>query len=398
MGIVRISDNVYSVGVLDPSLRIFDVVMQTKYGTSYNAYLVSDNDQVILVDTVSEDYFDEYIYNVQCLTEISEIEYIIMNHTELDHSGSLKNLLELNPNITVVCTAAAQKYLRQIINKDFKCKVVKDNETWQVNSLKFDFISAPLLHWPDSMMTYIESDEVLFTCDFLGSHFCEPTMLEDSMHNRDKYLSEFKNYYDGIFSPFRKFVVKGLQKIKNLKIEYLCPSHGPVLSESIEDRISDYFNWSSESVESNKKIVIVYASAHGCTAEIAKVIFDEVNEMKDYSVEIYNAVDDDINVIKRSVNEADVLFVGSCTINKNAPKIIWEILSSIDAINSRGKSCGIFGSYGWSGEALEIISSMMSKLGYKLPDDNFVKVNFKMADEDVELIKNYTSKVLQTLK
>lgn len=388
MGIVRVSDNVYSVGVIDPSLRVFDVVMEAKFGTTYNAYLVSDGGTTVLIDSVHEDFFDEYFFNVSCLTDISEIKYIIMNHTELDHSGGLKKLLELNPNIIVVCSGAAQKYLKQMLNHEFNCKVVKNNDVLEVGNFTFKFLSAPLLHWPDSMMTYFEVDNVLFTCDFLGCHFCEPTMLEENIRYKNQYLSEFRNYYNGIFGPFKKHVLMGIDKIKNLNLDYVCPSHGPVLSENIEERISDYVNFSQVRNFDKKKIVIVYASAYGCTKEIAYTIFEELNLNESCSVEIFDVVKEDLIVVKQCIDESDILIMGSCTINKNLPKAMWDVISSIDAINSRGKVCGVFGSYGWSGEAIEIIVSMLTNLGYKLNNDP-IKFNFRMTDEDRGVVREY---------
>lgn len=388
MGIARVSDNVYSVGVIDPSLRVFDVVMETKFGTSYNAYLASNGGTTVLIDSVHEDFFDEYFFNVSCLTDISEIKYVIMNHTELDHSGSLKRLLELNPKITVVCSAAAQKYLKQMLNREFDCKVVKHNDVLEVGSFTFRFLSTPLLHWPDSMMTYFEADNVLFTCDFLGCHFCEPTMLEENVHYKEQYLIEFQNYYNGIFGPFKKHVLTAIDKIKDLNLEYICPSHGPILSESIKERISDYFNFSQVKNFDKKKIVIVYASAYGCTKEIAYTIFEELKLNGSCSVEIYDVVKDDLNLIKQCMDESDVLILGSCTINKSIPKAMWDVISSIDAINSRGKVCGVFGSYGWSGEAIGIIASILKNLGLKLNDDP-IKFNFRMSNEDRDVAREY---------
>ena len=139
MGIVKISDHVYSVGVLNPALRVFDIVMEAKYGTSYNAYLVTGQKNV-LVETVHADFFEEYLYNLQCLVDLPSIDYIVMNHTEPDHSGSLQKLLELCPNSTVVCTAAAQKYLKGITNRDFPCRVVKHGDTLDIGGLSLEFV------------------------------------------------------------------------------------------------------------------------------------------------------------------------------------------------------------------------------------------------------------------
>lgn len=391
MGITRVSDNVYSVGVLNPSLRVFDIVMESKFGTTYNAYLIT-GDKVTLVDTVHEDYFDEYLYNLQCLTDIQDIEYIIMNHTELDHSGSLVKLLEINPNIKVVCTVAAQKYLKAITNRDFNCITVKNSDTLDIGGEGLEFVVAPLLHWPDSMMTYHKDDKVLFSCDFLGSHFCEPSMFDESIHYKKEYLEQFLYYYKGIFGPFKPYVLSGLDKIENLEIEAVCPSHGPIIVEEIEQRMQDYRLWSTPQKKDKKSVAIIYASAYNCTRRLAERAFSAISESSDFDVQLIDIVTTPIEEVCETIENADALLVGSCTINRDAPKVIWDVLSGIDAINVKSKPAGAFGSYGWSGEAVEMIKTRLSQLKYNFIEDG-IKVNFMPTDQDLNLIGEYASRV-----
>ncbi len=396
MGIVKISDNVYSVGVINPSLRVFDIVMQAKYGTSYNAYLVTGKKNV-LIETVHEDYFEEYIYNIGCLVDVKDIDYIVMNHTELDHSGSLLKLLSINPDITVVCTNVANKYLKSILNKDFKCKAVKHEETLDLGDKSLKFIVAPLLHWPDSMMTYLENDKVLFSCDFLGCHFCEPTMFDSNIKYKNEYLGEFKYYYDAIFGPFKPYVLAGLEKIKDLLIEIICPSHGPVLVCEIKERLDDYKRWSTKKDKQNKTIVIGYASAYGCTKKLAEKAFDTVKNNSNVEPILIDVVSTPLDELSCKINDADALLIGSCTINRDAPKFIWDALSSIDAINTKSKAAGAFGSYGWSGEAVDMIKSRLSQLKYKFIGDG-VKANFQPTDDDLKSMEDYCMQILKEIK
>lgn len=397
MGITKISDNVYSVGVINPSLRVFDIIMESKYGTSYNAYLITGKKNV-LVETVHEDYFEEYIYNIGCLIDISNIDYIIMNHTELDHSGSLTKLLEINPNITVVCTPAAEKYLKSITNRDFKCKAVKHKEKIEIGpNSNIEFIVAPLLHWPDSMMTYFENDNILFSCDFLGAHFCEPSMLEKNIHYKKEYLNEFKYYYDCIFGPFKSYVLAGLDKIKDLEISAICPSHGPVITESIKDRINDYRKWSTKEQKLLKSLVIIYASAYGCTKELAQTAYKTVKEKTKIEPVLLDIVNTSMEEISKAIRDCDALIVASCTINRDAPKPIWDALSRIDAINSRTKYAGAFGSYGWSGEAVDMIKNRLTMLNFKFIGDG-IKVLFKPTKEDLQKISEYTIEIASKLQ
>ncbi len=397
MGITKISDNVYSVGVINPSLRVFDIIMESKYGTSYNAYLITGKKNV-LVETVHEDYFEEYIYNIGCLVDISNIDYIIMNHTELDHSGSLTKLLEINSNITVVCTPAAEKYLKSITNRDFKCKTVKHKEKIEIGpNSNIEFIVAPLLHWPDSMMTYFENDNILFSCDFLGAHFCEPSMLEKNIHYKKEYLNEFKYYYDCIFGPFKSYVLAGLDKIKDLEISAICPSHGPVITESIKDRINDYRKWSTKEQKLLKSLVIIYASAYGCTKELAQTAYKTVKEKTKIEPVLLDIVNTSMEEISKAIRDCDALIVASCTINRDAPKPIWDALSRIDAINSRTKYAGAFGSYGWSGEAVDMIKNRLTMLNFKFIGDG-IKVLFKPTKEDLQKISEYTIEIASKLQ
>ena len=392
MGIVKISDHVYSVGVLNPALRVFDIVMEAKYGTSYNAYLVTGQKNV-LVETVHADFFEEYLYNLQCLVDLPSIDYIVMNNTEPDHSGSLQKLLELCPNSTVVCTAAAQKYLKGITNRDFPCRVVKHGDTLDIGGLSLEFVVAPLLHWPDSMMTYLREDSVLFSCDFLGCHYCEPSMLDENVRYKDAYLGEFAYYYQGIFGPFKPYVLAGLDKIEGLDLEAVCPSHGPVLVEGIRERMEDYRQW-SQMPSGPKKAVVLYASAYRCTQLLAEAACRAINDRTEIEAECVDMVKAPFAQVVEKANEAGVLLVGSCTINRDAPKIVWDVLSSIDAINTRGKAAGVFGSYGWSGEAVGMMKDRLCALQYKVKGDG-IKVNFMPTEEDLKAMEDYAVEVAQ---
>lgn len=394
MGVIRVSDNVYSVGVINPSLRIFDIIMEAKYGTSYNAYFINDR-KITLVDTVHEDYFDEYIYNVGQLADLTEIEYLIVNHTELDHSGSIKKLLQACPNITIVCTVPAKKYLTAILNEDFKCITVKHGEELDLGQTVLKFIVAPLLHWPDTMMTYHPDDEVLFSCDFLGCHFCEPELFDNKTHYTKEYLAEFEYYYQGIFSPFKPFVLDGLNKIKDFKISFIAPSHGPVLVDGIKDRIEDYKRWSTPQ-EVEQTVAILYASAYGCTKKLALKAMQILNE-QGIKAEVLDVVTEDIANCAGKIANSSAVMVGACTINRDAPSVIWQVLSHIDAINVKKKPAVAFGSYGWSGEAPAMVAQRLTQLGFNVVSEP-VKVNFMPSELEYDQIVAAANELASKLK
>ena len=214
MAAIKITDNVFSVGVQNPDLEIFDIVMPTRFGTSYNSFLVKGATKTALVETSHAEFFDEYKANIAEVTDPASIDYIVVNHTEPDHSGALAALLGACPKAQIVCTAVAANYLKNITNRaDLNVRVVKEGETLDLGGLTLKFIVAPLLHWPDTMMTYCPEEKVLFPCDFLGAHYSFAPMFDAKVRNLDDYRSAFKDYYDALparapMAPNRAFIQK----------------------------------------------------------------------------------------------------------------------------------------------------------------------------------------------
>lgn len=395
MGVIRVTDNVYSVGVINPSLRIFDIIMEAKYGTSYNAYFINDK-KTVLVDTVHEDYFDEYLYNLGLLTDIGDIDYLIVNHTELDHSGGIKKLLSISPKMTIVCTAPAKKYLTAILNQEFNCITVKHGDTLDIGSATLQFAVAPLLHWPDSMMTYHPGDRVLFSCDFLGCHFCEPEMFDDKIHYKKEYLQEFSYYYQGIFGPFKPFVLEGLKKIENFELEAVAPSHGPVLVEGIKERINDYKQWSTPQDKTEKTVAVLYASAYGCTKQLAKQADKWLTE-QGTKTQLIDLVTTSVAQSAQAIEQADAVLIGSCTINRDAPAVVWSVLAGVDAINVKKKPAVAFGSFGWSGEAPAMLAQRLQQLNFNVISDP-VKANFIPDEKEQDKMQEALEKLNEILK
>lgn len=387
----KLKDNIYSVGVLNPGLRVFDIIMLTKYGTTYNAYLVK-GEKTALIETVHENSFDEYLENIEALVDIKDIDYIILNHTEPDHTGSVRRILEINPNITVISTAPGNKYVSGISNSKISSKIVKHNDTLDLGNGKvLRFIIAPFLHWPDSMFTYLESDKMLFSCDFLGAHYCEPTMMDTKIKYPEQYEEAFKYYFDAIFGPFKKSVLEGLDKIKDLDIDTICTSHGPILTEKIESAKSKYRSWCEEALKpkDKKKCLILYVSAYGYTKKLADAAYEQLTSSNKYDVKMINVIEEDMSKIKEEIDEADAIMFGSPTINRDALKPIWDVLSCTDAIINRGKPAAVFGSYGWSGEAVPMLKARAESLGLKVVGDGF-RTTFNPTEDDIKNMKEYT--------
>ena len=223
--IVDITNDVKWIGALDFDIVTFDIVMETLYGTTYNSYFINAEKKAI-VETVKETFKDEYLQKIESVTNPSDIEYIILNHTEPDHSGALRHLLRIAPQAVVVGSGNAIRYLQDMVDVPFKNIIVKDNDTISLGNKTLKFIAAPNLHWPDSMYTYLVEDEILFTCDSFGAHYCSEKIFDDEVPNYD---DAFKYYFNVILKPFSKFMIKAIEKIEKLPIKTICTGHGPIL-------------------------------------------------------------------------------------------------------------------------------------------------------------------------
>ena len=271
---LKLTENVYWLGVQDHELEVFDVVMETKYGTSYNSYFVRGEEKVALFDTVKAPYFEDYLQKIEKLVSIEDIDYIIVHHTEPDHAGSIEKLIKLNPNITVIASAVAIRYLRNIVNIDFKSQAVKMNDTLDLGGRTLQFISAPNLHWPDTIYSYLVEDEILFTCDSFGSHYAFDDVLMSKLPEtkNEDYMDALLNYYNPIFAPFKTYVLKAIASLSRLSIKMICPGHGPVLDTRIEEIIGIYKKWSTEDYSTDKLAVIPFTSAYGYTKAMAQAV------------------------------------------------------------------------------------------------------------------------------
>ena len=387
MAAVKIADSVYAVGVLNPGLRVFDIVMKTEFGTTYNAYLVVGSDKTALIETCHRTYFEHFVENIESICPIEKIDYVILNHNEPDHSGALAALLEHNPKMTVVASQAGSLYLKNITNRsDIQFKVVKDGETLSLGNKTLRFINAPFLPWPDSMFTWLEEDRILFSCDFLGSHYCEPYMFDYNITYPSKYEAAFKGYYDAIFGPFGSYVLKGLEKIKDLDIDFVCPSHGPIITRGCRlDYVREcYERWSQPIVHETKVIPIFYTSAYGNTRLIAQAIEKGIRSvLPDADTETYDIIDYDMGSLGRMLNQSDAFALGSPTINRDAVPPAWMLLSHVDAIGCAKKPCLVFGSYGWSGEAVPNLTARLNGLKMSVFGEG-MKVCFVPSEEDLE--------------
>ncbi len=385
----KLADKVYWVGVNDYDLRVFDIIMETEFGSTYNAYLVIGNEKTALIDTAKVDFEDDYIAKVQSLVDLKKVDYVVLNHTEPDHSGSVAKLLDLNPDLTIVATAAGLSNLKEIVNRPFKSVQAKDDAVLSLGNRSLRFFTLPNLHWPDTMFTWLEEDKILFTCDFFGAHYAFEGVFAKNVKEPEDYRKALKDYFDAIMSPFKKFVQKGLDRIKDLPLKYVATSHGPVLDETnIEEAKALYAKWAEIKPKNAVPLVVIpVASAYGYTRKMAEEVKRgiEAGFSGNVKVEVYDVVGTMTHYIVDRIEAADAFLIGSTTILSDTLKPIWDILSSLNPVMNGGKFASAFGSYGWSGEAVPNIMARLAQLkmktieGYRLrfnPSEDQLKEAF----------------------
>ena len=387
MEILELKKDFHWTGILDANLRVFDIIMETEFGTSYNSYLLKTSENIVLFETAKVKFFDQYLKALNKLVDIKDIDYIIVNHTEPDHAGSIEKLIEINPNIKIVGTQVAIGFLKNIVNRDFYSIAVKENDTLELGDKTLRFMMLPNLHWPDTMYTYIEEDKTLVTCDSFGSHYSFDGILLSKVTDNEGYLRATKYYFDCIIGPFKNpFMVKALNRIKDLDIDMICTGHGPVIDCRIHEIIELYKNWCTV-INSNprKTVIIPYVSAYGYTKELAGKIADGIKDSGDVDVRSYDLVEEDKGKVIEELGFADGILFGTPTIVGEALEPIWDLTIKMFARTHGGKLASAFGSYGWSGEGVPHIIERLKQLNMKVVDG--LRIKFKPSDN--ELIEAY---------
>ena len=366
---LKLRENFYWVGVEDPDLRVFDIIMYTEFGTTYNSYVLKAQDKTILFETAKAKYFDDYLEKLQEITDIAAIDYLVVSHTEPDHAGSVERLLDLNPHIKLVSTACAAGFLKEIVNRDFVSIPVRDGQTLCIGDKTLRFLVVPNLHWPDTMYTYIEEEQILVTCDSFGSHYSFPEVLASRVTDREGYMRATKYYFDCIIGPFKPYMLKALERVRRLDLSMICPGHGPVLDTGIPFMLDTYQDWCTVvNPNPRKTVVIPYVSAYGYTGELAERIASGIRDSGDVDVRTYDMVTADQAKVLEELGFADGILLGTPTIVGEALKPIWDLTTSIFAGTHGGKLASAFGSYGWSGEGVPHILERLRQLRMRVVD------------------------------
>ena len=367
---VALSDRVYWIGALDPTLRTFDVILKTANGTTYNSYLVRGSEGVAVIDTVKEQFAGEFFARLESVVSYDDIKVIVLNHLEPDHSGALPELMRRAPNARLYISQRAQGMLKALLNQeDCSFEAVTTGDTVDLGDLTLRFLNTPYLHWPDTQCTYIEQDGILFSGDVFGCHFCDSRLFNDRVGD---FRFSFEYYYAHIMRPFKHYVLQALELIEPLALNMVAPTHGPILVDRPRKYVQRYRELSTSGLhnevsDKEKSLLVFYISSYGNTARMAEAIYKGADSVVGVRVSLYDLEGSEVAPFVSLIEEADGIVFGSPTINGDAVKPVWDMLSSLAVIDTRNKFGAAFGSFGWSGEAVRMIEDRMRGLKMHIP-------------------------------
>ena len=378
-----IKPGIYFTGVIDWDRRLFDEIIPLPDGTSYNSYIVHGSEKTALIDTADPAKKHDFLNNIS-ITNL-KIDYIISNHAEQDHSGLIPEVLEIYPDAKVLTSPKCKELLKELLLvDDEKFITVEDGETVSLGDKTLRFIYTPWVHWPETMVTYLEEDKILFSCDFFGSH-----LATSDLFVRDEHITyrAAKKYYAEIMMPFRVFISKNMEKIKELQVDMIAPSHGPIYNNP-EMIFEAYNDWISD--RTKNEVVIPYVSMHGSTKQIVDYLVDILIQ-KGVTVKPFNLTISDTGELALSIVDASTLVIATPTVLTGPHPSAVYAAYLVNALRPKLKFISIIGSYGWGGRTVELIKGMLTNIRAEIIEPVIVRgfpkdEDFKKMDELAEEI------------
>jgi len=369
----RIKENISWVGKVDWELRTFHgQEYSTHRGSSYNSYLVRET-KTALIDTVWGPFSGEFVENLKKEITLDEIDFVIANHAESDHSGALPELMRHVPDVPIYCTSKAIDSLTGHYHQDWDFQAVKTGDTLSLGSKELVFIEAPMLHWPDSMMSYLTGDNVLFSNDAFGQHIATELMYNDLVDQAELFQEAIK-YYANILTPFSKLVDKKIKDVLalNVPVDMICPSHGVIWRDDPLQIVKKYVEWAN--AYSENQITIAYDTMWDGTRRMAEAIAQGIIAADpDVIVKLFNVARSDKNDLITEIFKSRAVLVGSPTVNKGVLSAAAAILEEIVGLKFQKKKAAAFGCYGWSGEAIKVISQRLKEGGFQVLNDGIME-------------------------
>ena len=365
-------------------------------GSSYNSYLIQD-EKIVLIDTAWKPFDEEFVENLKKEIDLDKIDYIIANHGEVDHSGSLPRLMQEIPNTPIYCTANAVKSIKGQYHRDWNFITVKTGDTLNIGKHNLTFIEAPMLHWPDTMFTYMDGENILFSNDAFGQHMASESLFADEV-NKSSLYEEALKYYANIVAPFSMMVKNKINEILKLglPINMICPSHGLIWRRNPEEIIDQYYKWADN--YSENQITILYDTMWNDTRKMAEAIARGISEEdKEIDIKVINTAKSDKTENVAEVFKSKAIIVGSPTVNNGYLYSIAGTLELIKGLKLKTKKAASFGSYGWSGEAVKLINEELTKSGFLLINDG-LRCMWTPTDENIKECINFGREIARNCK
>jgi len=380
---INVKNNVWWVGKTDWELRKFHGdEYSTHHGTTYNSYLLLE-DKKVLIDTVWAKYSTEYITNLAQEIDLKKIDYIVACHAEPDHSGAFPALMELIPNTPIYCTENGIKSMKGHYHKDWNFVPVKTGDKINLGKKELIFVQAPMLHWPDTMFCYLTGDNILFSNDAFGQHYCSENLFNDLV-DQDELYNEATKYFANILTPFSPLVLKKIEEFvsMNLPLDMICTSHGVIWRDNPMQIIHKYIEWSS--AYQQNQITIIYDTMWNGTRLIAENIAKGIRSVdENIIIKVFNASNSDKNDVITEIFKSKIVLIGSPTINKGIMYSIAGLLELIKGLKLKNKKAIAFGCHGWHSESVDIINESLKTSGFELLSEG-IKVNWQPDDEKLQ--------------
>lgn len=394
---INIKNNIWWVGKTDWELRKFHGnEYSTDRGTTYNSYLIKE-EKTVLIDTVWMPYAKEFVSNLAKEIDLKKIDYIIANHSEIDHSGALPELMEAIPETPIYCTEWGTKIIKGHFHKDWNFRIVKTGDRLNLGSKDIIFIQASMLHWPDSMFSYLTDDNVLFSNDAFGQHYCSEYLYNDLV-NQEELFQEAIKYYANILTPFSHLVDKKIKEFVslNLPLDIICTSHGVIWRNNPLQIVQKYAEWSANYQEN--QITIIYDTMWNGTRIMAENIAKGIKLADEkVNIKLYNAAHTDKNDIITEVFKSKAILVGSPTINKGILFSIAGIVEVIKGMGFKNKKAASFGCYGWHAECINIIDEAMKNAGLEVLTEGLT-INWNPNETNIQTCIEYGKTIVEKLK
>ncbi len=369
----EIKRGVYHVGAVDWDRRLFDSLIPLPDGTSYNSYLIKGGDKTALIDTV-DPTMEHVLFDHLDELKIKRIDYLIANHAEQDHSGTIPRVLAKYPEARLVCTPRCKGMLIDLLLiPEDRFITVEDKETVTLGDRTLEFIHAPWVHWPETMLTYLKEDKMLFSCDFFGSHLATSNLY---VTDEGQVYEAAKRYYSEIMMPFRSNVQKNLEKINDYAIDFICPSHGPVYDKP-EFIIKAHRDWAF--CEPKNIVVLPYVSMHGSTRSMAAYLVEALTQ-RGVTVKQFDLTVTDLGKLAMSLVDAATIVIGTPTVHAGPHPEAAYAASLANVVRANVKFASIIGSYGWGGKTVEQLVAMIPNLKVELLPTVIVKGYPREAD------------------